>query len=117
MKALKLAPLALLALAVTVPADAGHRHRNGCGHVYSRPHRGWVSIDVSSRYGGFSYRSRRSPNGYGRYGDRYGDPYYDLYRRGYSWKDFKRREKYYKKRYRKRRHHGHFDYGPFCPGY
>lgn len=118
MHALKLAPLAALAVLTAVPALADHRHRRDCGHVYSRPHGGWVSIDVFGRFGGFSYQSRRSPYS-GRYrGDRYADPYgYSRGYRGYSKKELKRMEKYYKKRYRKSRHYGHHDYGPFCPRY
>ena len=124
MKALTLASLAALALVIGVPANAGHRHGRDCGHVYSRPHGGWISIDVFGRFGGFSYRSQRSPHGYhdDRYYRRYSDPYgyspgYGRYGHPLTWKEFKRRQKYYKKRYRKMRHHGHHDYGPFCPHY
>ena len=128
MKVLSLAPLAALAFLIAVPATAGHRHGRECGHVYSRPHGGWISIDVFGRFGGFRYRSQRSPYGYRddhndryyrRYSDPYGSPYgyggYGRYGHPLTWKEFKRRQKYYKKRYKKTRHYGHHDYGPFCP--
>ena len=76
-----------LGLAAT-PALAGHKHRRGCGHVYSRPHNGWVSINVATRGFGFAFQSSRR---YDPYGDRYyREPYYDPYYgrgydRGYRW--------------------------------
>ena len=37
--------LALALGMAATPALAGHRHRSGCGHAYSRAHGGWVTID------------------------------------------------------------------------
>ena len=72
--------LGLILGIAALPATAGHRHRRGCGHVYSRAHHGWVSVNVATRGFGFSFQSSRP------YRDRYyRDPYYDpYYGRGYG---------------------------------
>jgi hypothetical protein len=87
---------------------AGHKHRHGCGHVYSQARRGWVSVGVGSGGFGFSYRS--GPSYY------YGHPgrYYDGRHHGYSsrwgggfWDPYRYDSRYDKHRGYWRDHHGH----------
>jgi|GEM_PF-6701231 len=81
-------PLLLLAaFLLATPLMAGHRHGRDCGHYYE-PRRGWISIEVFGRHGGFAYR--QAP----RY--RYYDDYYY---------DGPRRVRYCERRCRHRHRH------------
>lgn len=60
--------LLLAAFLLATPLMAGHRHGRECGHYYE-PRRGWISIEVFGRHGGFAYR--QAPRS---------DYYYDDYR-------------------------------------
>ena len=98
--------LLILGLAA-LPAMAGHKHRRGCGHVYSRSHGGWIGINVATRNFGFSFQS--APRYDGRYyRDRYyGDRYYDPYGgRGY-WDPYRYDRRYDKHRGYWKKHRGH----------
>lgn len=107
---LVLVPVLLLGLAAA-PAMAGHKHRRGCGHVYSRAHHGWVSVNVATPHFGFSYSRAPRYDPYG-YDDRYQpDRYYDRgYDRGYGdgrWDPYGYDSRYDDHRGYWRDHHGH----------
>ena len=73
----KLSLLVLVGLLSTMPLLAGHKHRRGCGHHY-HPQRGWVSVQVFGRHGGFAYQSAPDPYYYGPRQPRYyRDGYFD----------------------------------------
>ena len=105
--------IALILGMAAMPALAKHKHRRGCGHVYSRPHHGWVSVNVATRGFGFSFQSSRRGDHYrDRYSDRYyrepyHDPYYGRSYRGDRWdpyyydRSYDRHKGYWKK------HRGH----------
>jgi hypothetical protein len=82
------------------PAMARHKHRRGCGHVYSSAHRGWISVNVATRGFGFSFSS--APR-YGRYDDRRYDPYYGRGR----WDPYRYDSRYDRHRSYWRAHYGH----------
>ncbi len=108
--------LALVLGLTALPALAGHKHRRGCGHVYSRGHGGWISINVATRNFGFSYSRAPRYSRYDRdryYGDPYGGGYYggDPYGGGYygrgSWDPYYYDRSYDRHRGYWKKHRGH----------
>ncbi|MCB1022683.1 MAG: hypothetical protein KDC27_22320 [Acidobacteria bacterium] len=101
----------LMAFALSaMPAMAGHRHGRGCGHMYSRAHNGWVSVNVATPYFGFSYSrapryDRYDDRHYGRYSDPYGGPGYGG---GYGyWDPYRYDSRYDRHRGYWKHHNGH----------
>jgi hypothetical protein len=108
--------LALALGMAATPALAGHRHRSGCGHAYSRAHGGWVSVNVATPHFGFSFS--RAPRYDRYYGDRYyrdrydddryyGSPYGGRYGGYSSWDPYRYDSRYDKHRGYWKGHHGH----------
>ena len=102
----KLTLLLLAAFLLATPLMADHRHRRDCGHYYDRA-RGWLSIEVFGRNGGFFYQQapRRSY-----YRDGYSEGYYDGRRaRHYCERRCRARHKhfYHEPRGRGHGHHHH----------
>lgn len=103
--------LSLLLLAgflAVSPLAAKHKHGRGCGHYY-QPQRGWLSIEVFGRNGGFAYRQGPSPYGYG---PGYGPNPYRYYQDGYY--DGRRSRSYCHRSCR--HHHRHVYYHPSYHG-
>lgn len=83
----QLSLILLAAFLLATPLMARHKHRRGCGHYYE-PNRGWLSIEVHGRRGGFSYRQA---------------PRNNYYRDGYY--DGRRNQRYCKRKCRRRHRH------------
>lgn len=95
----KLFLLLLATILLATPLMARHKHRRNCGHSY-QPNRGWISIEVFGRRGGFSYQ--QAP--------RYDDYYDDRRSRRYCKRKCRRRHRHFlqqRRVYQQRRHHHH----------